>query len=293
MKQKKSPVWARVFAIALCLSAVLCLTACGGGESALTLDSLKSLKTKEEMAEVLGVADAADLEQMLAYLNNYHTALPAKNDASKPVTEWHKTPDGYKYLTVEEAKTLVTPYVITKENWKDFFETRVEEETYYVTELDGSEVIQTEEEPKVDIKSEYSYGWDKVNLTFINKLTKEKVRFASGWWSESIRFEDGKYIVDACDEDGYLTEEEFSFDNYECIYADGIVYTCDIAQELLYLESYDEALDDWVMTPVTECEEEYDIDYAIVLLKTVDSLGEYDLAHVSYESFGSYVYSGD
>jgi len=114
----------------------------------------------------------------------------------------------------------------------------------------------------------------------------------NGIYASHMRNE-GKYIVDACDEDGYLTEEEFSFDNYECIYADGIVYTCDIAQELLYLESYDEALDDWVMTPVTECEEEYDIDYAIVLLKTVDSLGEYDLAHVSYESFGSYVYSGD
>jgi len=114
-------------------------TAIPAEEGRLNLSALQQAKTREDIAALLSVEDPAGLEQMLAYLKNFCFCLPYEGDATEPVTEWGTTEDGRNFLTMAQARTLVTPTVITAENWMEFLEPNTNTVHVNCIDEDGNE----------------------------------------------------------------------------------------------------------------------------------------------------------
>jgi len=244
----------------------------------LTLEVLQQLKTREELAAVLGVADAARLKQMLTYLKHYYYHTPAADEATVSLTEWGTTEEGYNYLTPAQAKALVTPIVITTENWQEYVTPHMESYEHY----DMDDNMEIRQEPDISIAEEYHYAWES-RLVLRNEKTGRIMEFDGSDWPESVSVSDGKYCVVPIDENGFGVSEEYNPDNYTCLYADCVIYSYELPEELLYIDYYDEALEDWVCVPQKDYQG--DDDYPFVMVKYAE--GAYGIHHYGYNTLGN------
>ncbi len=247
---------------------------------ALTLEKLKALKTREELAALIGVADASTLKQKLTYLENYYENSLSADETLDTSKEWGTTSDGYLFMTVAQVKALVTPTIITTENWKEYILPHMEPYIYCYYDSDGNEVTEIREQPDISF-AESVYPSSDAYLILKNAKTGQVLKFEGNDWPEYVTLEDGKYYVSSYDADGNSTTVEFDPANYSCIYADAVVYSYEIPEELLYVECYDEKTSYWITVPMKGYEGD---ETPFVKVKVRE--GEFGVRNYGYKSLG-------
>jgi len=221
----------------------------------------------------------------LIYMKNYYNHLPSESEKTEAASSWGISDEGYNCITVEDAKTLVTPYIITTENWKDFIEPYMEDIECYSYDQDDNEIYEVKQEPEIGISYDYYYSRSDIRLTLVNNNTGYEFEFY-GTWGERVDLKDGKYYVTSYGDSGFGKEVEFNPDDYTCTLADGVVYQYDLPHELLFREYLDEEREEWVVESIDDGEfDEYD---AMVFVQYGKKNS--DICRVGYSGFGGYVY---
>jgi len=165
-------------------------------------------------------------------------------------------------MTPAQAKALITPIVITTENWKEYIIPHMQSYKHY----DMDDNMEIRERPKISVSEEYQCAWG-TRLVLRNEKNGQILELDRNGWPESVSLSDGKYFVTTVDENGFGVSEEYDPDNYTCLFADGVIYSYTVPEELLYIQYDDDTTGDSVF----------------VLQKDYDGSDDYPYVFVKYE----------
>lgn len=208
-------------------------------DKTIDIELLSNVKTIEELAAILN-CPTDDVATIATYIKYASQILPSEKQPSEFVRG--VLSEGFTWISVDEAKTMVDAYILTTDNWRDFYEAKIVSVDYYALNDEGEEIIaETADEPQVLLKDGY-YTEYTTYLRFKN-LTNNDVIYFDGMWPEYLEIDGDKIMVSTLDEDENheykVTTLEFDLDNYECIEANGVVFKDHFDEDLYFTEEYD------------------------------------------------------
>lgn len=225
--------------ITLILSLMLVLVGCST-QKKLTVDSIQSVSSKEELAKVLN-CDSGDLKQIITNINNIYDTLPESTEPSKVDNTVRYTADGEIVISKEELMSYIEKIEVTTDNWKDFFGVQK-----YTREKknDFGDVIAEYEEVIFDLNPDLIESYadevvlqlhDNVNNVDVISTKLDIGIYEGGYYHGDFNIGDIVYIDDYNDWKSYI----FDINNFTCTRAKGYLYKTSFPEEIIYIDEDD------------------------------------------------------